>query len=221
MSRFWNEFVAMVADFVPGGVPVLALILFVLTGVVAALWYWWPAWLPSRWRISRRAKGRSQSTGTSRRRFRLGRLRFRWRWPWRRRRRRKAEPVAADLPPDELPDLPAAVLALTADELAAAGRYAEAVRERLRAIVRELVERDALAYRPGWTVTELARAAGTVWPTAAVPLFAASEVFSQIWYGLRPATADDDQAMRGYATQVRAALDALPLQAVGSEGSVR
>lgn len=163
-------------------------------------------------------KGKSRSTGTSRQRFRLGRLRFRWRWPWR-RRRRKAETVATDLPPDEVPDLPAAVLALTADELAAAGRYAEAVRERLRAIVRELVERDVLAYRPGWTVTEFARAAGTVWPTAAAPLAAASEVFSQIWYGQRPAIMEDDLAMRGYATQIRAAIDALPLQAVRIEGA--
>ena len=88
-------------------------------------------------------------------RLRLGRLRWRWR---RRRRRARMPPRRAELAPDELPDLPAAVLALTADQLAAAGRYAEAVRERLRAMVAELIESGLIPASPGWTVTELAAA---------------------------------------------------------------
>jgi hypothetical protein len=222
MSRAWNEFVALLGDLVPGGVSMLAMALFVLTLIVAALWYWWPAWLPSRWRRRHRS-GRPSSGATrgKRRRWpRMKRLRLRWRWGWwRRHRRRPDPPVEPALPDDQLPEVPAAVLALNADELAAAGRYAEAVRERLRAMVRELIERGALAYRPGWTVTELTQAAGWVWPAAATPLGAAAEVFSQIWYGLRPATADDDLAMRGYAEQVRAVLDATGVQQ--SAGGVR
>jgi hypothetical protein len=93
-----------------------------------------------------------------------------------------------------------------ADELAAQGRYKEAVRERLRAIVRELVERQVLEYRAGWTVTELARMAGLARPAAARPLDGASDVFSRIWYGQQDALASHDAAMREYAAQVRAAL---------------
>lgn len=222
MSRFWNEFVAALGDLVPGGVLILGLLLFMVTSVVAVLWYYWPAWLPWRWRLGGRAEGGSSkpSSGSRSRlpRPRWPRLRWRWRIPrlrWRWRRRYGPAPRTVVESPDRLPELPAAVLALTADDLAAAGRYAEAVRERLRAIVRELIERDMLAYRPGWTVTELAQAAGRVWPAASAPLNAASEVFSQIWYGMRPATRDDDMAMRGYAEQVRAALDTSAVAASG------
>jgi D-serine deaminase-like pyridoxal phosphate-dependent protein len=128
---------------------------------------------------------------------------LRWpRWRWRR-----AAPEHADLPPDRLPDLPAAALAHSADELAAQGRYREAVRERLRAIVRDLVERDVITHRPGWTVTELAVAAGRARPATAAALAAASEIFSGIWYGQRPADAWQDAAMRDLAARVRAGLE--------------
>lgn len=199
--RAWNEFVARLGDVVP--VPLLGLLLLLAAGLAALLWYWWPEWF--------RALGR----------IRLPRLRWprwrspRWWWPklrWRRRRRRRSEsagePVEPlDLPADELPEVPAGVLALGADELAAQGRYKEAVRERLRAIVRDLVERRVIEHHPGWTVTELATAAGHARPPCAAPLAAASEVFSRIWYGQFPATAADDAAMRRYAEQVRAALE--------------
>lgn len=213
MTRAWNDFVATLGDFTPGGVPGLGVLLLLLTALISALWFWWPAWLPWRWaRRGRAGRDRTARTG-SKRRFRwprLGRLRFRWRWPWRRTRRTPA--VAVDLPDDQLPDLPASTFTLNADQLAAAGRHAEAVRERLRAIVRDLVERQVLAPVPGWTVTELASAAGRARPATAEPLRAASELFSDIWYGQRPAGAADDQAMRGWAEQIRATLDAVPAQ---------
>lgn len=208
--RAWHELVAAAGDLVPGGVPVLGLGLLVVAALAAALWYWWPEWLPGG-----RGGGAARSRSRSRRRWRWHRPRFRgllrrWRLRWRWRRRRTAargtEPL--DLPPDdELPEVPAAALALSADELAAAGRYREAVRERLRAIVRDLVDRGVLEHRPGWTVTELARAAGAARPGAAAPLAAASEIFSGIWYGQRPARAAHDAAMREHAAAVRAALD--------------
>lgn len=221
--RGWHELVATVGDRVWGGVPGLGLILLILTVIAALLWYWWPEW----WRALRRgvtrlagavvrAGARIGAVLTGRHRPRFGRLwgrlrlawsRWRLRWRWRRRR---GEPgpadEPADLPPDELPELPAAALVLSADELAAQGRYKEAVRERLRAVVRELVEREVLEYRPGWTVTELARMAGQARPATAAPLAAASEVFSRIWYGQRPALASDDALMREFAAQVRTAL---------------
>jgi hypothetical protein len=107
---------------------------------------------------------------------------------------------------DELPDLPAADFVSLADRFAAEGRFAEAVRERLRAIVRELIDAGLIDNRPGWTVTELATAAGAARPPVRPGLDAASRLFSDIWYGQRPATADDDRRMRGYAGQVHGAL---------------
>ncbi len=213
-ARWWNEFVARLADFVPGGMPMLVILSFLATVLVAVLWYWWPAWLPTRrsgrGRSDRNRERKRSGRRSARRRFRLGRLRFRFRfrWPW--RRRRAASAHTAELAGDQLPDMPAAVLELSADQLAAAGRFKEAVRERLRAIVRDLIERQVLAAVPGWTVTELASAAGRAHPPVAGPLHAASGRFSEIWYGFRPATAEDDAAMRGWAERIRALLDAEP-----------
>jgi hypothetical protein len=88
---------------------------------------------------------------------------------------------------------------MTADQRGGAGPDAEAVRERLRGIVRGLIERGVIPHSPGWTVTELAAAATRVRPALTPPLDGAAAVFSEIWYGLRPAHAADDQAMRSYA----------------------
>ncbi len=199
--RAWNEAIAGIADIVP--VPLLILISLLVTTLTALAWYFWPAWLPTNWSWragARRSSARERGTGP-RRRFRLGALRWRLRWRRHRRGQRRAS-MLDELPPDQLPDLPAAVLALTADELAAAGRYAEAVRERLRAIVRELIEREVIPYFPGWTVTELAAAATRIQPPLGPPLGRAGEVFAGIWYGLQPATVDDDAVMREQAAAV-------------------
>lgn len=203
--RAWNELVAALADEMPGGVPTLALLSILATALLALAWYFWPRWLPWNWTIRFRsgaARSRSGRGGAGGgRRFRFGKLTWRWRLRWRRRRRRQPDPIA-DLPPDELPDLPAEVLALTADQLAAAGRFAEAVRERMRAIVAELIERGLIPPSPGWTVRELAAGAIQRIPAVAAPLRGAVDVFSEIWYGMRPARIDDDIAMRGYAEAV-------------------
>jgi hypothetical protein len=201
--RRWNEFVANVADHVPGGVLTLALILLAAAALASLLLATWPAWLPSHWRLRRPGRPRFRLRWPSWGRLRRSVLRWRWRLRWRRRRREATPDAEPDI--EELPELPAAVLALTADELAAAGRYAEAVRERLRAIVRDLIERGVIPHTPGWTVTELSRAAGRARPELAPPLSAAGDVFSEIWYGLRPARAADDAAMRAYAQQILAA----------------
>jgi hypothetical protein len=201
MTRWWTEVLAAFADIVPGGMPTVFLISLVATVLVAVLWFFWPSWLPPyRW-MSRgdRERGGGRGSRRARQRFRLGRLR----WRWRRRQRARGRAEGDDeYAPDELPDIPAAELALTADELAAAGRYKEAVRERLRAMVRDLIERGVLPQTPGWTVTELAVAATAKRPALATPMRAAVDVFSHIWYGLRPATIEDDQAMRAHAAAV-------------------
>jgi hypothetical protein len=127
---------------------------------------------------------------------------MRWRWRWRRRRRGSADEEPENLADDEVPDLPAEVLAMTADELAAAGRYAEAVRERLRSMLRVLIEKGLLPASPGWTVMELAAAGARVRAALAEPLGGAARTFSEIWYGLRPATAEDDAMMRACADAV-------------------
>lgn len=217
MTRAWNELVARLAEITPGGIVGVVIALLLTATVVAVLWYTWPPPLP----FLGGGSG-SRDAGSWRRRWHWSRWRRHWRWRWprwllrwprwllRRRKRDTAPPALDQLAPDELPDLPAQVLVLTADQLAAAGRYAEAVRERLRAIVRELIEREVIDHRPGWTVTELATACGRARPDTAVPLRGAADLFSEIWYGQRPATVDDDARMREYAGQVVAALERSP-----------
>ncbi|MFD0741919.1 DUF4129 domain-containing protein [Phytohabitans flavus] len=139
-------------------------------------------------------------------RIRLRRPRFHW--PFRRRKRDAQEAVqpAPETPDTELPDLPVAAFVSLADRFAAQGRYAEAVRERHRAMVRELIERQVVEHRPGWTVAELAGAAARARPVVDAPLRAAGGVFSEVWYGQRPAGAQHDQRMRELADQMHRAL---------------
>jgi hypothetical protein len=86
---------------------------------------------------------------------------------------------------------------LTADEhraaaerAATAGDLAEAVRERFRAVVRELEQRGVLDPRAGRTVDEVAQEAGTALPLVADDLRGAAVQFDDVWYGGRPATAE-------------------------------
>jgi hypothetical protein len=91
-----------------------------------------------------------------------------------------------------------------ADRFAAEDRYAEAVRERLRAVVRDLEERGAVVPRPGRTVTEIVAEASRTLPGAADELAAGAGVFSDIWYGGRAATAADDARLRDVERRVAA-----------------
>jgi hypothetical protein len=74
-----------------------------------------------------------------------------------------------------------------AEAFAAQGRFAEAVRERLRAAVRELEVRGVLDPRPGRTAGEVARDAGAAAPALADDLRRAAQVFDEVWYGGREA----------------------------------
>ena len=92
-----------------------------------------------------------------------------------------------------------------ADRHAASGEWAEAVRERLRAVVRDLEERGVLEPRPGRTADEAATEAGEVLPGCAAALRAGSRVFDDVWYGGRPATRAADAELRALDDAVRAA----------------
>lgn len=94
---------------------------------------------------------------------------------------------------------------LAADAHAAAGRWAEALRERLRAVIRELEERAVLEPRPGRTAHEAAAEAGAALPGCAVELAAAARLFDDVWYGARPAGPGSDASLRALDRAVRAA----------------
>jgi hypothetical protein len=96
-----------------------------------------------------------------------------------------------------------------ADAHAAAGRWAEAVRDRLRAIITGLEERTLLEPRPGRTADEAAADAGAVVPECAADLRAAARVFDDIWYGARPADATQDAMLRSLDDRVRASRPAI------------
>jgi tetratricopeptide (TPR) repeat protein len=208
MSRFWTGFVDRVGQILP--LPLTVLILLVIAAAIGLLWYFFPRWVPRRLPRFRKP---AWSWG---RLFGKGRWRFRWRWPdwraWFKRRKRDAGTdlesaiEALEQSDEELPDAPLEAFLSLADRYAAEGRYAEAVRERLRAIVRDLVNRGVIQHRPGWTVTELAIAATSARPALDRPLTEAAMIFSEIWYGQRPATAEHDARMRVLTTQVDAAL---------------
>ena len=161
--------------------PLLLLLLILVPGVGGALWYWYPAWVPRRMPRWRRAK---RTTAP------------------------EAEPVITPAEPEEAPAVPEDLL--LADRLAAAGRYAEAIRQRLRDVVRDLAAAGVIVPQPGWTAAELAAVAAAQKPGVAAPLGAATEVFSQIWYGDRPAGPAQDDRMRTLTDQVRAELTRVP-----------
>lgn len=193
-SRWWTETTAAIGDVVP--LPLAALLL-VLAAVLAGLgWFYFPAWVPRRLP----------------------------RFSWRRRHRSRpaagaAPEVGVDDPAPDLPDVPAASLVSLADRLAGQGRYAEAVRERLRAMIRELIEYGVLEHRPGMTVTELAAAATADRPELTGPLSGSGRIFSDLWYGERPARPEHDERMRELAAELSRTLAARPRSA--GDGMVR
>lgn len=178
-ARWWNELLADVGDWMPGGVGGLAALLVLAALVIGVLLVWRPRWR----RRAKAAKSRPTKSDPPR--------------------------TADDTDDDEVPEVPADELHARADWYAAAGRYREAVRERLRAMVRRLVAHGVIDHRPGWTVTELARAAGDALPAAAAPLSEAGRIFSDIWYGDRTADIRHDRRMRALTDDVRTACDAL------------
>ncbi|SIR41024.1 DUF4129 domain-containing protein [Micromonospora avicenniae] len=207
-SRWWTETTAALGDHVPLS---LVAALLVVAGVTAALgWYTFPAWVPRR---LPRPRLRLPRIGLPR--IRLPRPRWpRLRRPRLRLRRRRAAgnatPAAEPAgPPDETLDQFTAHLSL-ADRLAAEGRYAEAVRERLRDMIRELAARQVVPTQPGLTVLEVGSTATRNRPHTGPPVVAAGLIFSELWYAQRPATADHDRRMRELAAELHRVLATPP-----------
>jgi hypothetical protein len=181
VTRALDELAAAVFDVIPG--PVLLLILLAAAGLIGALWYWFPAWVPRRWPRLRRPRVR------------------------RPRAEKQAERPAPERKPEPL--VTAAAVAddkTLAERLAAEGRFAEAIRQRLRDVIRDLVAARVVVPQPGWTAAELAAVAAAERPAVAAPMGRAAEVFSEIWYGDRPAGREHDDYMRTLTDQVRAEL---------------
>jgi Domain of unknown function (DUF4129) len=89
------------------------------------------------------------------------------------------------------------------ERLASAGQWAEAIRERLRAIARDLEERAILTPRPGRTADELAAEAGPALPGQAAALGEGVRIFDDVWYGGRAATSDGYQRLADLDKNVR------------------
>jgi hypothetical protein len=203
--RGYDEFLAGVFDHISA--PLVALLLLAVAAVGGVLWYTYPAWLKIR---------------LPRFRLRIRWPRFRWprfRWPrfrWPRFQRRPREkkikaPKKAETRPEVSvaepePLTPPAGVSL-ADRLAAEGRYAEAIRERLRESVTALSRYGVITPAPAWTAHEVAARAGASRPALSGPLTGATGIFSEVWYGHRPAGPDQDALMRRLTAEVKAALE--------------
>lgn len=92
-----------------------------------------------------------------------------------------------------------------AAQLTADGRFAEALREWLRAAVATIEERGVLAPRPGRTGSATAREAGPLLPDAAADLQAAMRAFDEVWFGGRAASAADAERAHAAADGVATA----------------
>lgn len=75
-----------------------------------------------------------------------------------------------------------------AEHAAAQRDWATAIRQRLRAVSRQLEEDGVLNPVPGRTAGELAQDAGAMMPTYADDLVAAATAFDDVTYGRRPGT---------------------------------
>lgn len=117
------------------------------------------------------------------------------------RRARRARQGSAEVFVDD--ERTAAELRASADALAAAGRWSEAVLDRFRAILRSLDERAVLDDRPGRTAHEAAVEAAGVLPSCATHLHRASRLFDDVCYGDSHATSDDDAWLREVDATVR------------------
>lgn len=125
---------------------------------------------------------------------------------------------------DEAAPLDAAGYRRAAEEHAAGGRWAEAVRARLRAVIAALEERAVLDPRPGRTADVAAREAGAVLPDQAPALAAAARLFDDIWYGQAAAGPDDyrrlaavDEAVAAARVRAKPAMASSPASSSASE----
>lgn len=172
MTFWWTHLVADVADWIPGGPYGLGLTVLVLSVLVG---------------LALQPRGLLRGK-LARRGDRPAKI--------------KPKAATAEAVDDTLPELPADALTARAEQYMASGDYRRAVREWLRVMVRDLVEAEVVDHMPGWTVTELAGAAGRAAPSAAEPLAEAASIFSEVWYGGRLAGLAEADRMRSLRTAV-------------------
>jgi hypothetical protein len=197
VTRSYDEFLGRLFDVISPAL--VALLLLAVAFVGGFLWYTYPAWI--RIRLPR---------------IRFPRIRFpRWKFRLRRLKMRARKPkVVKPAPPVRTPEpqpnpepQPVVASLSTADRLAAEGRYAEAIRERLRESVTALTRYGVLTPAPAWTAHEVATTASANRPAVSAPLAGATDIFSEVWYGRRPAGPDQDALMRRLTAEVKAALE--------------
>lgn len=97
----------------------------------------------------------------------------------------------------------------SAERHAADGQWAQALRERVRAIARALEERAILEPRPGRTAAELAAECGAILPAYEADLHAATRLFDDVWYGGHTATPGAYDLVRDLDERLRGARPAL------------
>jgi hypothetical protein len=78
-----------------------------------------------------------------------------------------------------------------ADQSAAQGDWAVAIRQRVRAVGRQLEEDGVLTPVPGRTAGELAQHAGMAMPELAAEFTSAANIFNDVTYGQQPGTESD------------------------------
>ncbi|GAA3122417.1 DUF4129 domain-containing protein [Streptosporangium carneum] len=100
-----------------------------------------------------------------------------------------------------------------AERLAAREQWAEAIRERLRAVARDLEDRVIVDSTPGRTAGELAAEAGRALPGFAADLATAARVFDDVTYGEAPGTAASYGILRDLDERLRTARPALASRA--------
>lgn len=100
-------------------------------------------------------------------------------------------------------ELTAAQHRTLAEQNAAQGNWAAAIRHRLRAVARQLEEDGVLNAVPGRTATELAADAGASAPDLAGDLSRAADTFNDVTYGERPGTAAGYQLIADLDTRLR------------------
>jgi hypothetical protein len=85
-------------------------------------------------------------------------------------------------------ELSAAEHRRTAEQYAAQGNWAAAIRHRLRAVAKHLEETRILDPVPGRTATELARDASVTLGDLSSELYSAASIFNDVTYGEQPGT---------------------------------
>lgn len=112
----------------------------------------------------------------------------------------------------EAAQLTAAQHRATAENFAAEGDWAAAIRHRLRAVARQLEETGVLTPAPGRTANELARDAGAALPHLGDELRQAAMAFNDVTYGEQPGTQAAYQMITDLDDHLRSRWQGGPLQ---------